>query len=170
MISQASLPITVFLSRVSLVLSCLLGVWNLASDKPVSWVTLSLVPPDSELSFMSRVEMTVISTLLTFGWITGDDAGSERREFDPWVGRIPPEQGTAACCSVLAWKTPQTEEPVDYSPCGLKRARHGLVANTRVEVMVASTPLIGWIAGTDQAGHCSWSGLSTLSFLLSLLQ
>ena len=34
-----------------------------------------------------------------------------RSGFDPWVGKIPLEKGTAAHPSVLAWKIPWTEEP-----------------------------------------------------------
>ena len=33
------------------------------------------------------------------------------REFHPWVGKIPLEEGTAAHSSILAWRIPQTEEP-----------------------------------------------------------
>ena len=103
-IKQASVPFTVFLSSVSSVPRRLLGVWNLASDTPVSWVALSSVPPDSEISFLSRVAMTIISTPLTFGWITGDDAGSKRHKFDSLVGKIPLEEGIATRSSILAWK------------------------------------------------------------------
>ena len=35
----------------------------------------------------------------------------ERRGLDPWVGKIPLEEGTAIHASILAWRIPWTEEP-----------------------------------------------------------
>ena len=35
--------------------------------------------------------------------------------FDPWVGKIPLEEGMAIHSSILAWRFPWTEEP-GYSP------------------------------------------------------
>ena len=35
----------------------------------------------------------------------------KRCEFDPWVGKIPLEEGMATHSSILAWKIPWTEEP-----------------------------------------------------------
>ena len=34
-----------------------------------------------------------------------------RRRFNPWVGKIPLEEGMATHCSILAWRIPWTEEP-----------------------------------------------------------
>ena len=35
----------------------------------------------------------------------------KRLGFDPWVGKIPLEEGMATHCSILAWRIPWTEEP-----------------------------------------------------------
>ena len=35
----------------------------------------------------------------------------KRHEFDPWVRKIPLEEGMAIYFRVLAWKIPWTEEP-----------------------------------------------------------
>ena len=35
----------------------------------------------------------------------------QRCEFDPWIGKIPPEEGMATHSSIFAWKTPWTEKP-----------------------------------------------------------
>ena len=32
-------------------------------------------------------------------------------EFDPWVRKIPPEEGMATHSSILTWRIPRTEEP-----------------------------------------------------------
>ena len=34
-----------------------------------------------------------------------------RRKFDPWVGKIPPEEEMATQSNILAWEIPWTEEP-----------------------------------------------------------
>ena len=40
------------------------------------------------------------------------NAGRNKRcGFDPWVGKIPLEEGTVTHSSVLAWRIPWTEEP-----------------------------------------------------------
>ena len=36
---------------------------------------------------------------------------AERPEYNPWVGKIPLEEEMAAHFSILAWRTPWTEEP-----------------------------------------------------------
>ena len=41
-------------------------------------------------------------------------------KFDPWVGKIPLGKETAIHSSILAWRTPWTEEQVGYSPWGCK--------------------------------------------------
>ena len=38
--------------------------------------------------------------------------------FDPWVQKIPLEEGIVTHSSVLAWRIPWTEEPGGYSPWG----------------------------------------------------
>ena len=35
----------------------------------------------------------------------------KRCGFDPWVGKIPLEEGMATHSSILAWRVPWTEEP-----------------------------------------------------------
>ena len=39
------------------------------------------------------------------------NAGDMRHRFDPWVGKIPLEEGMATHSSILAWRIPWTEEP-----------------------------------------------------------
>ena len=41
-----------------------------------------------------------------------------RDRFDPWVGKIPLEEGMTTHFSILAWRIPWTEEP-----CGLQSIR-----------------------------------------------
>ena len=45
---------------------------------------------------------------------------------ETWVGSLgwedPLEKETAPHSSILAWKTPWTEEPGGYSPCGRKES------------------------------------------------
>ena len=40
--------------------------------------------------------------------------------FDPWVGKIPLEEGMATHSCILAWRIPWTEEPVGSCPKGCK--------------------------------------------------
>ena len=49
-------------------------------------------------------------------WLSGKESACphrrhKRREFDPWVGKIPLEKEMATHASILAWKIPRTEEP-----------------------------------------------------------
>ena len=47
----------------------------------------------------------------------------KRREFYPWVGKIPLEEEMATHSSILAWRIPWTEEPGRlYSPWGCKES------------------------------------------------
>ena len=48
----------------------------------------------------------------------------DRHRFDPWVGKIPVEEGTATYPSTLAWRLPQTEEPGSLQSIGSVRVRH----------------------------------------------
>ena len=41
---------------------------------------------------------------------------------DPWVGGDPLEKNMATGSSILAWKTPRTEEPGGLEPRGLKES------------------------------------------------
>ena len=41
-----------------------------------------------------------------------------RPGFNPWVGKIPLEQGLATHSSILAWRNPGTEEPGELQPMG----------------------------------------------------
>ena len=47
-----------------------------------------------------------------------------RRNFSPWVGKIPLEEGMATHPSTLAWRIQWTEESSGYSPLGLQRVKH----------------------------------------------
>ena len=48
----------------------------------------------------------------------------KRCGFDPWVGKIPLEEGVATHSSVLAWRIPWTEEPDGLQSTGLQRVEH----------------------------------------------
>ena len=48
----------------------------------------------------------------------------EETGLDPWVGRIPLEEGMAAHPSVLAWKIPWTEEPGRLQSTGSQGVGH----------------------------------------------
>ena len=43
----------------------------------------------------------------------------ERREFSPWVGKIPLEEEMATHSSILTWEIPRTEEPGGLQSTGL---------------------------------------------------
>ena len=47
--------------------------------------------------------------------------------FDPWVQKIPLEEGMATHSSILAWKIPWTEEPGGLQCIGSQRVRHDWV-------------------------------------------
>ena len=46
----------------------------------------------------------------------------KRRTYDPWVGKIPLEEGTATHSSILAWRIPWTEEPGGLQAMGVTRS------------------------------------------------
>ena len=48
----------------------------------------------------------------------------KRRGFDPWVGKIPLEEGMAIHSSILAWRIQRTEEPGELHSIGSQRVRH----------------------------------------------
>ena len=47
-----------------------------------------------------------------------------RPGFDPCVGKIPLEKGMATQSSILAWRSPWTEEPGGPQYMGSQRVRH----------------------------------------------
>ena len=47
-----------------------------------------------------------------------------RLGFDPWVGKIPLEEGMAAHSSILAWRISWTEEPDGLWSLGSQRVGH----------------------------------------------
>ena len=47
-----------------------------------------------------------------------------RPEFNPWVGKIPLEEGVAAHSSILSWRIPGTEEPGGLQSIGSQRVGH----------------------------------------------
>ena len=51
-------------------------------------------------------------------------AGDKRCGFDPWVGKIPLEEGMAIHSSILAWRIPQTEEMDRLQSMGSQRVGH----------------------------------------------
>ena len=64
--------------------------------------------------------------------VRGDGGGVEKRRngtqrecgFDPWIKKIPLEEGMATHSSILAWKIPWTEEPGGLQSMGSIRVRH----------------------------------------------
>ena len=42
----------------------------------------------------------------------------ERYRFNPWVGKIPLEEGMATRSSILAWRIPWMEEPIGSQRVG----------------------------------------------------
>ena len=48
----------------------------------------------------------------------------KRCGFDPWVGKIPLQEGMASYSSILAWKIPWTEEPGGLQSIGSHRVGH----------------------------------------------
>ena len=48
----------------------------------------------------------------------------QRREFDPWVGKIPQEEEMSTHSSNLAWEIPWTEEPDGLQPMRSQKLRH----------------------------------------------
>ena len=46
-----------------------------------------------------------------------------RPGFDPWVGKIPQEEGMTAHSSIRAWRIPWTEEPGGLQSIGSQRVR-----------------------------------------------
>ena len=47
----------------------------------------------------------------------------KRCSFNPWVGKIPLEEGMATHSSILAWRIPWTEEPGGLQSMGSQRVR-----------------------------------------------
>ena len=43
--------------------------------------------------------------------LPANEGRCKRCGFYPWVGKIPPEEGTVTHSSILAWRIPWTEEP-----------------------------------------------------------
>ena len=53
-------------------------------------------------------------------------AGDYKRcRSDPWVGKIPLEEGMTTHSDILAWRIPQTEEPGGLQSIGLQVQRLG---------------------------------------------
>ena len=48
----------------------------------------------------------------------------KRQGFDPWVGKIPPEECMATNSNIHARRMPSTEEPGRLWPIGSQRDRH----------------------------------------------
>ena len=49
---------------------------------------------------------------------------TKKHTFDPWVGKIPLEEGMATHSSILAWRIPWTEEPGGLQSIEPHRVRH----------------------------------------------
>ena len=50
-----------------------------------------------------------------------------RHRFNPWTGKIAPEEEMATHCSLLAWEIPWKEEPGGLQSTGSQRVRHDWV-------------------------------------------
>ena len=48
----------------------------------------------------------------------------KRLGFNPWVRKIPLEEGMATHSSILVWRMPWTEEPGGLESMGSQRLRH----------------------------------------------
>ena len=63
------------------------------------------------------------------GWFNGKEPACQcrrhkRHRFDPWVGKIPLEEGMATHSSILAWRISWMEEPSRLQFIGSRRVRH----------------------------------------------
>ena len=52
------------------------------------------------------------------------NAGDVREAFNPWVRKIPPEKDVATHSSILAWRSPWTEEPGRVQSMESQRVRY----------------------------------------------
>ena len=52
------------------------------------------------------------------------NARDKRFGFEPWVGKIPLEEGMATHSGILAWRIPWTDEPGGLQFIGLQRIEH----------------------------------------------
>ena len=52
------------------------------------------------------------------------NAGDKRCRFDPWVGKIPLEEGMATHSSILAWRIAWTQGLDGLQSVGSHRVRH----------------------------------------------
>ena len=64
-------------------------------------------------------------------WLSGKESTYQRRScrsrgFDPWVGKITLEKGTATHSSILSWEIPWPEEPGGLQSMGWQRVGHDL--------------------------------------------
>ena len=59
----------------------------------------------------------------------GGSDGKGRTGFDPWVWKIPLEKGMATHSSIVAWRTPRTEEPGELQSMGSQRVWHNWATN-----------------------------------------
>ena len=57
-----------------------------------------------------------------------------KRGVEPLGGEDPLEEEMAAHSSILAWKIPQTEELVGYSPCDHKRVGRDLATKQQTKI------------------------------------
>ena len=62
------------------------------------------------------------------GSVVKESACQSRRhrrcQLNPWVGKIPLEEGMATSSNILAWKIPWTEEPGGLQSIGSQRVRN----------------------------------------------
>ena len=67
----------------------------------------------------------------------------KRHRFDPWVGKIPLEEGMASHSSILAWRIRWTEKPGGLQSIASQRVRHDWSDSACTHM---AGPGLGWIA------------------------
>ena len=67
----------------------------------------------------------------------------KRRRFNPWVGKIPLEEGMATHSNILAWRIPWTEEPGGIQFMGSQRFGHDSGSSHHPSFGPNSSPKVG---------------------------
>ena len=84
------------------------------------------LPPTGISNPDGTVDATTVRTVERMTWESGLSIHPLMQE--PWVQSLgwedPVEEGMATHSSILAWRTPRTEEPGGLQSIGLQRVRH----------------------------------------------
>ena len=89
---------------------------------------------------------------------------SRRPWFDPWLGKIPWQEGLATHSSILAWEIPWTEEPGGLQSMGSQRVRYNLIKQKQEN----KTPQ--WQLVTHTFALCCWLGYSVYLIAVCITQ